>query len=233
MLTEGNTHIVYATGNNLIFRGRNGAPDFVYNQHVKKITALGHLAGNEYVFGDETGVVAQFTFSPEGSFVLGKVRPGIAGPIKAIKFFHESKPAQQKMVIIGDGGPGGQQANSLRVGNGIDCGPITGSPKGLNCCANTKAEEQKVKTKFYSGGESGEVYMHEGTPFTGQGQVLEHFNGDYINGMAICDETNRLFVATSSKKIAVYDTETQTKICEVANAHSKGIYGCFKVPEGN
>ena len=75
--------------------------------------------------------------------------------------------------------------------------------------------------------------MHEGTPFQGQGQVLEHFHGDYINGMALCDQTNRLFVATSSKKIAVFDTETQTKICEVENAHTKGIYGCTIVPDGH
>lgn len=57
----------------------------------------------------------------------------------------------------------------------MDCGALTGSTKGLFCCAHTKAEEQKVKTKFYSGGESGEIFMHEGTPFTGQGQVLENF----------------------------------------------------------
>ena len=51
--------------------------------------------------------------------------------------------------------------------------------------------------------------------------------------MALSDQTNRLFIATSSKKIAVYDTETQAKLCEVENAHSKGIYGCFAVPEGH
>jgi len=132
----------------------------------------------------------------------------IPGPVKAIEFFHESKPAQQKFVAIGDAGPGGQQANAMRVGNGMDCGAISGSTKGLNCCAHTKAEEQKVKTKFYSGGESGELFMHEGSPFSGQGQMIERFHGDYINGMALCDETNRLFVVTSGKKIAVYDTET-------------------------
>ena len=43
MMTEGNTHVVYATGESLIFRGRNGAPDFVYNEHLKKITALTHI----------------------------------------------------------------------------------------------------------------------------------------------------------------------------------------------
>ena len=90
----------------------------------------------------------------------------------------------------------------------MDNGAISGSAKALFCCANTKAEEQKVKTKFYSGGESGQVFMHEGTPFQGQGQVLDQFHGDYINGMSLSDQTNRLFVATSSKKIAVYDTET-------------------------
>lgn len=57
MMTEANTHIVYATGDNLVFRGRNGAPDHVYQGHYKKITALGHLAGNEYAFGDETGIL--------------------------------------------------------------------------------------------------------------------------------------------------------------------------------
>lgn len=233
MMTEGNTHIVYATGPNLVFRGRNGAPDFVYNEHNKKITALGHMLGNEYAFGDETGTLVMFTFQPDGRFELGKVRPLLGGPIKQIKFFHESKEMQRKYVVVGDSGPGGVQAVSQRVGNGIDNGPITGMMKGLNCCVNTKAEEQKVKTKVYSGGETGEIYMHEGTPFSGQGQVLEHFHGDYINAMAICNTTNRLFACTSSKKIAVYDTETQTKICQVDNAHAKGIYGCALVPEGN
>lgn len=233
MMTEGNTHIVYATGTSLIFRGRNGAPDVVINNNVKKITALGHLAGNEYAFGDETGAISHFTFSPDGRFEVTKQRPVLGGPVKAIKFFHESKDAQKKFVAVGDSGPGGKQACAMRVGNGIDCGAISGSQRGLICCANTKAEEQKIKTKFYSGGETGEVFMHEGTPFSGQGEVLERFQGDYINGMALCDETKRLFVATSSKKIAVYDTETQSKICEVENAHSKGIYGCALVPEGN
>lgn len=93
MMTEGNTHIVYATGDNLVFQGRKGAPDHVYNGHKQRITGLGHLAGNEYAFGDETGVVSQFTFTAEGRFEMGKQRPMLAGPIKAIKFFHESKPA--------------------------------------------------------------------------------------------------------------------------------------------
>ena len=51
--------------------------------------------------------------------------------------------------------------------------------------------------------------------------------------MALCDETKRLFVCTSSKKIVVFDTETQTKICQVDNAHAKGIYSCALVPDGN
>jgi len=38
---------------------------------------------------------------------------------------------------------------------------------------------------------------------------------------------------TSGKKILVFDSETQEKICEVTNAHSKGIYGVALVPEGN
>ena len=74
MMTDGNTHIVYATGESLIFRGRNGAPDFVFNDHFKKITALGHLAGNEYAFGDETGALCHFTFTAAGRFELGKTR---------------------------------------------------------------------------------------------------------------------------------------------------------------
>ena len=74
MMTEGNTHIVYATGDNLVFRGRNGAPDFIFDAHYKKITALGHLAGNEYAFGDETGALCHFTFSAAARFELGKTR---------------------------------------------------------------------------------------------------------------------------------------------------------------
>ena len=45
--------------------------------------------------------------------------------------------------------------------------------------------------------------------------------------MVICDETNRLYIVTSSKKIVVYDTETQEKICETvsSDAHTESIYG--------
>lgn len=72
MMSDGNTHIIYATGDNLVFKGRNGAPDHVYNMHRQKITGLGHLAGNEYAFGDENGLVSQFTFTAEGRFEMGK-----------------------------------------------------------------------------------------------------------------------------------------------------------------
>jgi len=41
IMTEGNTHIGYVTREQIVFRGRNGAPDFVYQDHVKRITALG------------------------------------------------------------------------------------------------------------------------------------------------------------------------------------------------
>jgi len=107
MMTAGNTHIAYATHDNLVFRGRNGAPDFIYLEHRCKITALGHLAGNEYAFGDENGQVSLFTFTAEGRFEITKTRPMISGPVRCIEFFHESKPMQVKIVAIGDGGPGG------------------------------------------------------------------------------------------------------------------------------
>ena len=149
----------------------------------------------------------------------------ISGPIKAIKFFHETKEAQRKILAIGDAGPGGTQATCVRAGNGIDCGAISGSPNALFCCVNTKAEEQKVKTKVYSGGESGEIFMHEGTPFSGQGQILERYPGEYINSMALDEEAKRLYVVTAGKKIVVFDTDSQEKLCEKAGAHSKGIYG--------
>ena len=149
----------------------------------------------------------------------------IAGPIKSMEYFHESKEAQLKVVAVGDAGPGGVQAVAMRAGNGMACGDISGSAKGLICSAHTHTEEQKVKTKLYSGGEAGEILMHEGTPFSGQGQILDRFPGDYINGMVLCNATNRLYVITSSKKIAVYSTETQEKVCQVDDAHSKGIYG--------
>ena len=49
----------------------------------------------------------------------------------------------------------------------MENGSITGSAKGLNCCVNTRAEDPKQKSKFYSGGETGEIFMHEGAPFQG------------------------------------------------------------------
>ena len=137
---------------------------------------------------------------------------------------------QTKCVVIGDAGPGGQHANTLKMMGGMDCGPIIGSSKALLCAAITAAPDSKVQAKFYSGGESGELFMHEGAPFKGAGTTIESFPGDYINAMAICDETNRLYVGLSSKKICVYDAQTQEKLCELENAHSKGIYGLAIAP---
>ena len=64
-------------------------------------------------------------------------------------------------------------------------GDIIGPSKGLICAAITKAEEQKEKVKLYSGGESGELFMHVGTPFNGAGTTLERFPGEYINGIVL------------------------------------------------
>ena len=70
MMTTGNTHVVYGTHDNLVFRGRNGAPDFVYQDHRKVITAVGHMMDDQYAFGDETGMVVFFKFTAEGEFSL-------------------------------------------------------------------------------------------------------------------------------------------------------------------
>ena len=50
--------------------------------------------------------------------------------------------------------------------------------------------------------------------------------------MAVCDASNKLFVGTSGKKILVFDTESQEKVCEVAGAHGKTIYGLNVAPAG-
>jgi len=121
----------------------------------------------------------------------------------------------------------------MKVGNGIACGTILGTSKALNCCAHTKAFESTEKTKFYSGGEGGELFMHEGAPFPGQGHLVDRFPGDYINAIAICDESHRLFVGLSSKKLLVYDSETMEKVCEVDEAHQKGIYSIRVTPAGH
>ena len=62
--------------------------------------------------------------------------------------------------------------------------------------------------------------------------MLERFPSEYINSMVVDDATNRLYVATSGKRLVVYDTETQEKICQVENAHGKGIYKVRLAPEG-
>ena len=63
LLTEGNTHLVYASGDTLVFRGRNGAKDFIYTGHHAKISALGHCVGDLYAFGDVNGQVQLFKFT--------------------------------------------------------------------------------------------------------------------------------------------------------------------------
>jgi hypothetical protein len=113
----------------------------VYQEHVKKITALGQVKGNEYYFGDETGLLSHFTFTAEGVFTLGLQMPSVmAGPISTVKYFHESKAGTIKMVVFGDSGPGGVQANAMRM-SGIKVGDIIGSSRGIICAATTKAEE--------------------------------------------------------------------------------------------
>ena len=66
--------------------------------------------------------------------------------------------------------------------------------------------------------------MHEGLPFKGQGKVLEHMPGVYINAISISHEANLVFVVTSDKQIIVLDAETGEKQAVQAGAHSKGIY---------
>lgn len=112
-MTQDNTHIVYCSRDNLVFRGRNGAPDFIYQDYRQPITALGHVAGDDYAFGDEQGIVTFFKFTAQGEFSLTKAaRQMINGPIKAIDFFHEVKELQRKVVAIGDGGVNGTHANA-------------------------------------------------------------------------------------------------------------------------
>ena len=85
MMTVGNTHIVYASRESVVFRGRNGAPNFVYKNHTKIVTALGHVKNNEYYFADEVGTVCHFTFTPEANFEITKeILSVIAGPVNAV-----------------------------------------------------------------------------------------------------------------------------------------------------
>lgn len=48
--------------------------------------------------------------------------------------------------------------------------------------------------------------------------------------MALCDETHRVYCVTSCKKILVFDSESGEKICEKADAHTKGLYGIQIAP---
>lgn len=99
-----------------------------------------------------------------------------------------------------------------------------GSAKALNAAAITRASGPTEKMKVWSGGDSGELFVHEGAPINGAGVVVEKFNGEYIQGIALNKDTNRVFVVTSGKKICCYDAVTCEKITEVTNAHSKTIY---------
>ena len=128
------------------------------------------MLDDEYAFGDDQGTVMFFKFTAAGQFTLGKDRIGtLAGPVKAIQFLHNQKATMAKMVVIGDCGPGGVQAVAQKVSTGMEAGQITGSAKSLNTSCITKALATKDVARLFSGGESGEVFMHEGAPFKGQG----------------------------------------------------------------
>lgn len=107
-----------------------------------------------------------------------------------------------------------------------------GSAMALNTAAITRASGPMDKVKVWSGGDSGELFLHEGAPMNGAGAVVEKFNGEYINGIALNKDTNRVFVVTSGKRIVCYDAVTCEKISEVTNAHSKTIYQVALIPEG-
>ena len=107
MMTEGNTHIVYASREMLVFRGRNGAPDFIFKEFTKKITSLGKAVGGQYYFGDEQGCVNHFTFTAEGVFELKNQLSMVPGPIHSVEYFHGSKEMTAKIFAVGDGGQGG------------------------------------------------------------------------------------------------------------------------------
>ena len=118
-------------------------------------------------------MVTFFKFTAAGEFSFTKqARQMINGPVTGIDFIHEVKELQRKVIAIGDGGPNGPHANCQKMA-GIPSGTITGSAKGLFCCAHTHAPDQSMKTRFFSAGESGEVFMHEGAPFAGQGNVID------------------------------------------------------------
>ena len=84
MMTRNNTHIVYASREILIFRGRNGAPDFVFKEYTKKITSIGLAPAGQYYFGDENGMVNHFTFTAEGAFELKNQMGMIPGPVYSV-----------------------------------------------------------------------------------------------------------------------------------------------------
>jgi hypothetical protein len=91
MMTAGNTHLVYACHDNLVFRGRNGAPDFVYMDHKQPITAMAHMIDNLYGFGDQMGFITFFRFDANGTFAVTECRQMLPGPIKGIAFFHSTR----------------------------------------------------------------------------------------------------------------------------------------------
>ncbi len=72
--------------------------------------------------------------------------------------------------------------------------------------------------------------MHVGAPFEGNGKVVERFAGDQVMAIKVCNETNRVYVATKNKKVCVYDAQTTEKLAEVADAHAKTIYGLAIAP---
>ena len=138
-----------------------------------------------------------------------------------------------KMVTVGDCGPGGVQATAIKCSSGMDAGPIQGSAKGLLCAAMTYCGGSMAKGKLFSGGETGEILMHDGAPFKGQGQAIERYVGEFINAMAICHRTNRLYVGTSGKKLAVFNTETGEKISQAEGVHGKSVMAVVVLPEAH
>ena len=103
-------------------------------------------------------------------------------------------------------------------------GEIIGSAHPLLASAMNAPLDANKPVKLWNAGEKGELFAHTGTPFAAAtGKTIAQL-ACFVNGMDYSEEANVLVLVTGNKQIIAYNGETDEMLCEVKDAHTKGIY---------
>ena len=113
-------------------------------------------------------------------------------------------------------------------------GDLSASADPILCAAIDAPQDTNAPVKLWTGNEKGQLFCHVGTPFkTENTKEIFNLGGIFINSMDFCPENKTLVLVTGDKRIITVSGETDEKLCEKENAHTKGIYDVKWISENS